>query len=375
MADGGESSINLDYPLKMVASNASNWVVSGYNSFGQLNPSYSGQTIQQFQEFQPPFESNSLLLSCSWSYIAVADGCSLQLHGFVSGGIKIIKSITTDISINSLASCDNFCLILLENGKVYKCSLQNDKEKLEEVNFQRNLTIPVESNFHHGIRHVACGNKIMAAIGTSNEVFAGVTQVYQLPKTIRPKLLVCGFEHALLLTFSGDIYSWGNGLRGQLGNDVSSVEEVPVLVEALAGIEVTHISASGWHSCAISSFGDLYAWGYNSNGQLGIRVFKNESCFLKTPAVYPLPQLIDVICRCAGSNRINCTPIKVATGARHTVLLMDCGSIFATGWNVYGQLGSGNTKILDAFEFIMNVTCNVENTKIICGSWCTFIGF
>lgn len=41
-------------------------------------------------------------------------------------------------------------------------------------------------------------------------------------------------------------------------------------MEALAGVEIVKIAAGGWHSCAISSIGDLYTWGWNDRGQLGI---------------------------------------------------------------------------------------------------------
>lgn len=76
---------------------------------------------------------------------------------------------------------------------------------------------------------------------------------------------------------------------------------VPAKVEPLAGIKIVSISAGGWHSAAVSSFGDVYLWGFNSHGQLGISLYKNSSNsenLIKNPSVYSIPQLVDLVCSC-----------------------------------------------------------------------------
>lgn len=80
------------------------------------------------------------------------------------------------------------------------------------------------------------------------------------------------------------------------------MRRVPSLVEPLAGIKIISISAGGWHSAAVSSFGDVYLWGFNSHGQLGIRLYKDaipDEDPQKNPSVYPVPQLVDVTCSCS----------------------------------------------------------------------------
>lgn len=58
--------------------------------------------------------------------------------------------------------------------------------------------------------------------------------------------------------------------RGQLGHgDVQSIDH-PEMVEALGGVRIVQIAAGGWHSCALSETGDLYIWGWNESGQLGL---------------------------------------------------------------------------------------------------------
>ena len=64
--------------------------------------------------------------------------------------------------------------------------------------------------------------------------------------------------------------------RGQLGHCDLEPEETPRIVEALAGMKVLQISSGAWHTAAITSDGDLYTWGWGSDGQLGIEDEENE---------------------------------------------------------------------------------------------------
>lgn len=81
----------------------------------------------------------------------------------------------------------------------------------------------------------------------------------------------------------------------------------PLLIAALGGIKMREIAVGGWHSCALSTEGDLYTWGWNSHGQLGL--FDKEE---NVASVLATPQVVDFegnIC-------------KVACGSRHTVIIL-----------------------------------------------------
>lgn len=154
--------------------------------------------------------------------MAAANGCSLQIRGLINSRTKSEKLIKAENEIKCLAGCDRYCLILLNNGTVYKYGIQCE-DGLKEVIFQSNESFTPKNKSIFGkttsacaskvkIEKIACGNNIMIALGLSNEVFTGTTQVHCFPKHVRSKQLVCGFEHALMLTHNGDIYAWGNGL-------------------------------------------------------------------------------------------------------------------------------------------------------------------
>ncbi|XP_054735336.1 RCC1 domain-containing protein 1 [Anastrepha obliqua] len=378
---------------------------SGFNGFGQFggDRQRSENTfIDISSEKLTNFQNGNLLVAVSWSYTAYATENQLVLRGFLSGKPKSTTCIRSADIITQLAACDKFCLALCENGKLFKVRPEIDG-KLEEVKIDAEVqTLPQKRSIFGEprptpqraerlhITHIACGSNITVAVSATNAVYSVPSKIHQFPKHFRVRQIQCGFEHALLLSANGDIYSWGNGFRGQLGQDVLRVEETPVLIEALAGVKINFVAAGGWHNAAISAFGDLYTWGFNSNGQLGLRIFKSTiSGKLKEPAVFVLPQIVEIpACKCLRTKDVEeidsaaqgevvaaeCVPVKVFAGARHTILQMNCGVLFAAGWNAHGQLGVGRqTEYCDEFEHITSIEGIVEGLGVFCGAWSTVI--
>jgi alpha-tubulin suppressor-like RCC1 family protein len=77
---------------------------------------------------------------------------------------------------------------------------------------------------------------------------------------------------SLALLTDGTIWGWGNDKWGQLGNDTTSpAEPIPVRATALpAGVKFTFVASGGSHSLALASNGDVYGWGNNNEGQVGV---------------------------------------------------------------------------------------------------------
>ncbi|KAH8381687.1 hypothetical protein KR093_010649, partial [Drosophila rubida] len=321
-------------------------------------------------------------VALSWRYTAYAAGAKLWLLGLLDAAPGEKLELEAPSAIKALAACDAYCLVLLKNGELYKLPAKLDAQ-LQQLKLELPPAAPKRSIFGVAksvpniITHIACGSYINVAISAANMVYSIPSCLHQLPHPPwRVQQLECGQEHALLLNANGDVYSWGNGLRGQLGQASLGVEETPQLIEALAGIKITHIAAGGWHSAAISAFGDLYTWGLNSNGQLGMRVMKPDG-LLKEPTVYPLPQLHDLPACCSASNDEEadlCAPAKVIAGSRHTMLVRSCGRLWATGWSAHGQLGKQPSKLayFDAFQVVYDKAGNSEY-RVICGPWATLL--
>lgn len=137
-------------------------------------------------------------------------------------------------------------------------------------------------------------------------------------------------------------------------------------------MQIIDIAAGAWHSAALSAFADVYLWGFNTNGQLGLRVFKQNSSHLKEPSVYPLPQLPEIPkCSCICSSDAECEPLQIACGARHTFIKMNCGTLMACGWNLYGQLG--DYKDSDFMDKFSKIKTDAKDYDIVCSAWNTVL--
>uniref|UniRef100_A0A4W5P541 HECT and RLD domain containing E3 ubiquitin protein ligase 3 n=1 Tax=Hucho hucho TaxID=62062 RepID=A0A4W5P541_9TELE len=80
----------------------------------------------------------------------------------------------------------------------------------------------------------------------------------------------CGDEHTAALTKDGGLFTFGDGSRGQLGHDTTNNEPLPRQVQELMGSEVSQIACGRHHTLAfVPSSGLVYAFGCNTNGQLG----------------------------------------------------------------------------------------------------------
>ena len=86
----------------------------------------------------------------------------------------------------------------------------------------------------------------------------------------------CGFDHTAVITSEGELCTFGQGREGQLGHGEYNMgrigvvrELVPRRVEALVGRCIVQVSCNGRHTAAVTSDGELWTFGYGSSGQLG----------------------------------------------------------------------------------------------------------
>uniref|UniRef100_A0A8D0L024 Uncharacterized protein n=1 Tax=Strix occidentalis caurina TaxID=311401 RepID=A0A8D0L024_STROC len=83
--------------------------------------------------------------------------------------------------------------------------------------------------------------------------------------------IACGDQHAMALSRGGELFTWGQNTHGQLGvGSQTTLIPQPQLVERLKGIPLAQIAAGGAHSVAVSLSGAVYSWGKNDFGQLGL---------------------------------------------------------------------------------------------------------
>lgn len=105
----------------------------------------------------------------------------------------------------------------------------------------------------------------------------------QFPTDFQGKIIDIQFgkHHVLALTNMGKVYAWGENTQGQLGQNDTQTRYEPVFIEELRLETVTEILAVDNMSYALTNHGWVYAWGDNKDGILALehdnpRVMKPE---------------------------------------------------------------------------------------------------
>jgi RHS repeat-associated protein len=145
------------------------------------------------------------------------------------------------------------------------------------------------------------------------------------PPPPRPpsKSAACPSSHSLALRADGTVWAWGNNTDGQLGNNSTTNAKTPVQASGLSGISAIAAAPGGYHSLALKSDGTLWSWGLNSSGQLG----NNSTTNAKTPVQ---------VNGLAGA-------VAIGAGANHSLAVKSDGTAWAWGANSCGQLGNNST--------------------------------
>ena len=76
--------------------------------------------------------------------------------------------------------------------------------------------------------------------------------------------------HTLALTSEGQIFSWGDGDYGKLGHGNALTQKYPKLVPGILSSKVVVCVSAGYrHSACVTEDGQLYTWGEGDYGRLG----------------------------------------------------------------------------------------------------------
>ena len=80
---------------------------------------------------------------------------------------------------------------------------------------------------------------------------------------------VPGNGQTLVLLTNGDLYAWGDDGQGQLGDGKTTARSAPELITPPSGVTYQALATSGGTSYGISTTRDVYAWGGGKEGQIG----------------------------------------------------------------------------------------------------------
>jgi alpha-tubulin suppressor-like RCC1 family protein len=201
---------------------------------------------------------------------------------------------------------------------------------------------------------LSTGSNFFGQLGTGSD---GLSQKAFAPLELRHPIVSvsCGRAHTIMATLYGEVYACGSNTSGQLG--LGDFEDRLVLTRSdLSQWTVISVAAGENHTLAVTKRGQLYSFGSNSEGQLGIsrpqdqanRTFCNRTDDLTSKAK---PTLIQFEPELAASRRpLAFEVLQMCCGARHCMAIvrtwrMDTQEViserdlFSWGSNRHGQLG------------------------------------
>lgn len=176
---------------------------------------------------------------------------------------------------------------------------------------------------------VSCGEMFTVALLENGAIyrfgerFTGVTKHPETKGDAHPHLLIqcgsdgagfvaiaCGFAHALAVTTSGQLYSWGWNNYGQLGTSSISSTAIPQRVE-LPAVEWSKVFAGGNYSAGITTNGELHTWGVGKHGQLA-HGLNQRKCEFAPKSVDELQHTVVSAVVCGERNLYAFAPIHIA---------------------------------------------------------------
>ncbi|XP_078247016.1 putative E3 ubiquitin-protein ligase HERC4 isoform X4 [Pogona vitticeps] len=256
-------------------------------------------------------------------------------------------------------------VFVLDDGTVYTCGC-ND---LGQLGHEKSRKRPeqVGALDAQNIVAVSCGEAHTLALNDKGQVYAwgfaadgqlglpGTEEYTRVPRNIKSLSdiqivqVACGYYHSLALSKGSEIFSWGQNKHGQLGLGYEFKKQTsPQLIKSLLGIPFGQVAAGRAHSFVLTLSGAVFGWGRNKFGQLGLNDENDRY----------VPNLLKSL----RSQKI----VYICCGEDHTAALTKEGGVFTFGAGGYGQLGHNSTaheiNPRKVFELMGNIV-----TQIACG--------
>ncbi|BCR85625.1 RCC1 domain-containing protein [Aspergillus chevalieri] len=247
-------------------------------------------------------------------------------------------------NLTSLCMSSDRILALSSDGKVYSLPISKEDQQSGRKPKESSWVMPFLSG-EAGVSY----RRLQPNLGMTEKITA----------------ISGGSEHALLLTSSGRVFSVASSMEsypafGQLGipgltwsTRPSGPVDICHEITTLKGTKITQVAAGDYHSLALSKDGQVFAFGDNSFGQLGVE-YNASAPFIDTPVLLPVSKLYR-------ANEWAPTVTQVAAGGANSFFTVDAqrvlgrkedasavrdlGCITADTWTcgrgIWGLLGNG----------------------------------
>ena len=260
-------------------------------------------------------------------YGQLGDGTTMNKNSLVQ--------VSTLTGVTGIAAGVEHTLALKSDGTVWAWG-RNLKGQLGNDSTKDSLTPVIVKNLDN-VTAIAAGWSHSVALKKDGTVWTWGRNYYgqlgigsprdsRIPIQVRDLTdvvaIAAGWYHTLAVKRDGTVWAWGWNLKGQLGDGSTDDSFKPVKVRDLAG--AVAVAAGQHHSVALKKDGTVWAWGWNDYGQIGNGTLRADR-YLQTEV--------------KGLTGVS----KIAAGGGHTVVVKKDGTVWAWGYNDYGQLGDGST--------------------------------
>jgi alpha-tubulin suppressor-like RCC1 family protein len=272
----------------------------------------------------------------------------IKVNDFRFFGLNTVNIEQIDPNLDQFGEFINFLTNLknnygMINFDIITCNLYNDDWKyiIDTVKNKHNITIRTSSNITGKY-----GDWILESDGTNlvGLYFNENINNYQYSLDLS--------THTIVIDDSFNLWGCGSNTYGQLGLD--NLTNTLTLMTAISGKTPIQVACGASHTIVLMSDRSIYSCGANGFGQLGIGNTLNTNTLTLMTGI-------------SGK-----TPIQVACRSNHTVVLMSDGSIYSCGYNIVGQLGTGNTTNTNTLTLMTGISGKTP-IQVECGDSHTIV--
>ena len=284
--------------------------------------------------------------------------------------VPVRTSLPAGVIATAIAAGDYTSLALASTGAVYAWG-DNDEGGLGNGTMTSS-DVPVQVSLPAGVTATAIsaadmdgfaltstgaiyawGNNALGQLGNGTTTTTDVPVLVSLPAGVTAIAIAAAQDHTLAITSTGAVYAWGDNSNGQLGDGTTTNRAAPVLVGLPAGVRAVSVAGGQWHSVAATSTGKVYSWGDNSVGEVGDGTFTERHA----PVLSSLPAGVTVT--------------AVSAGYVYSLARTSTGSAYGWGNNEYGQLGNGTTDVYNDVPLQVSFPAGVTAASVVAGQYHT----
>ncbi|OQR95960.1 regulator of chromosome condensation (RCC1) [Thraustotheca clavata] len=161
----------------------------------------------------------------------------------------------------------------------------------------------------------------------------------------------CGDAHTVALSVDGEVWTWGRGDNGRLGNGELISLEYPEPMEFFDKVNIIQVAAGRSFTLALREDGRVFGWGKNNHFQLGS---EGGGMVVDMNTMESFPVEITGF----NGERI----VKIASGKEHGAAISESGRLFIWGSNLWVQ-----PREITALKHkkVIDVSCGDRSTLVI----------